>query len=230
MAITSQTAQRRKGPAPRWSGLNAYSNFVALLKVTLPVVAICLVGLIVFWRDIIPNPKLIAPGISSLSGELAQNLSMVNPRYNGIDEYGRPYTLTADSAKQAGKSDNLIELVNPNADITLEDGAWISLSAERGRYNRKQERLLLIDDVKFFHDQGFELRTPFAELDFRRGYARGDRGIEGQGPQGMLEAEGFKFEQNSNVIYFTGNSHLTVFPDDDADATLGGAPANEDRS
>lgn len=222
MATTTQGGRRHRPPVPRWSGANAYSNFVALLKVTLPVVAVCLVGLIVFWRDLVPNPKLIAPGISDLSADLAQNLAMVNPRYNGVDELGRPYTVTADSASQKGANENIIELERPTADITLENGAWIALSAERGRYNRKLERLLLADNVNFFHDQGFELRSPFAELDLRRSEARGNRGVEGQGPQGALEAEGFEFLEEGNVIIFTGKSHLTVYPQED-DGMLGGS-------
>lgn len=230
MAMATQGTPRERPPPPRWSGLNAYSSFVSLMKVTLPVVAVCLVGLIVFWRDLVPNPKLIAPGISNLSADLAQNLAMVNPRYNGVDEYGRPYTVTAESALQKGATDNVIELIRPTGDMTLEDGAWISLSAERGRYNRKRERLLLNDNVNFFHDQGFELRSPTAEIDLRTAEARGDRGVEGQGPQGALEAEGFEFLERGDVILFTGRSHLTVYADEEDEGGILGNGSVQDPS
>ena len=230
MAMATHGAPRGRPPAPRWSGLNAYSSFVSLMKVTLPVVAVCLVGLIVFWRDLVPNAKLIAPGISSLSADLAQNLAMVNPRYNGIDEYGRPYTVTAESAMQKGANDNIIELIRPTGDMTLEGGAWITLSADHGRYNRKRERLLLTDNVNFFHDQGFELRSPSAELDLRNAEAHGNQGVEGQGPQGALEAEGFQFLERGNVIHFTGKSHLTIYPDEEDEGGLLGTGSKQDPS
>ena len=207
-------ADRRRTRAaapPRWSGRNSYSNFVALMKVTLPVVAIMLVGLIVFWNKIVPNPRLLAPDFSSLSGDFAENLSMINPRFDGVDNQGRPYHLTASEAQQADTDANEVNLIGPSGDLTLEDGAWLSLAADLGRYLRKEELLYLEGNVSFFHDQGFEMQSPVALVDFHASRASGDQGVSGQGPSGLLEAQGFDFRNEAMDIYFTGKSHLTIF-------------------
>jgi len=210
-------------PAPRWSGRSGYSSFVTFLKTTLPFLAICLVGLLVFWQDLVPNPRLLGPDISNLSPEMAKNLAMVRPRYEGIDENGRPYSVTAEQATQADGSQDVILLQSLAADMTMEDGAWLALTARNGRYNRKSEWLYLDGEVNLFHDQGFEMRAPNADIDLRRGVASGKAGVEGQGPQGQLEAEGFQFLDQGKVIIFTGKSHLLVFPDRSEDGGFAGS-------
>ncbi|HKY95200.1 MAG TPA: LPS export ABC transporter periplasmic protein LptC, partial [Kiloniellales bacterium] len=201
----------RAAAPPRWSGRNSYSNFVALMKVTLPVVAIMLVGLIVFWNKIVPNPRFLAPDFSSLSADFAQNLSMINPRFDGMDNKGRPYHLTASQAQQTDTDANEVKLVQPSGDLTLEDGTWLSLSADQGRYLRQEELLYLVGNVSFFQDEGFEMATPEALVDFRASRATGDQGVTGQGPAGLLDAEGFDFQNEGVDIIFTGKSHLTIY-------------------
>ncbi len=217
------SGRRRRQAPPRWSGRNGYSYFVSLMKFTLPVVAVVLVGLIVFWQQLVPNGKLLSADLSDLSPDMAKNLVMVGPRYDGIDQYGRPYSLTATVARQVEDNEDIMLLMQPTADMTLEDGAWAALSADKGRYNRKSERIFLIDNVNFFHDRGFELRTPAAEIDFVTNVASGDKGVEGQGPSGLIEAEGFVFQQSGGVMLFTGKSHLTVLPDPDGKSKDKGA-------
>lgn len=215
LASDKTTPQRLPQPAapPRWSGRNGYSFFVQLLKLTLPVAALVLAGLIVFWQQIMPSPRLLAPDFSDLSPEMAKSLLMTGPRYDGVDAKGLPYSLTAEAARQLEDNEDIVLLASPTADLTLEDGAWAALSADEGIYDRSSEQLLLKGNVNFFHDRGFELRTAEAVLDLKAAVARSQQAVEGQGPSGMIEAEGFEFRQEGGIMIFTGQSHLTVLPE-----------------
>lgn len=228
LATDKTTAQRppaRRTAPPRWSGRNGYSFFVQLLKLTLPVTALVLAGLIVFWQQIVPSPRLFSADLSDLSPEMAKSLLMTGPRYDGVDSKGLPYSLTADAAQQLEDDEDIILLAYPTADLALEGGAWAALSAEQGVYDRASEQLLLRGNVNFFHDRGFELRTSEAVLDLSTSVARGEQYVEGQGPSGMIEAEGFEFRQQGGIMIFTGQSHLTVLPEPGAGAApAGGTP------
>lgn len=219
-------AAASKPPGPRWSGRNTYSAFVQLLKFSLPVVAILLIGLMVFWQQIVPNPKFLLPDVGELSPEMARNLTMTKPRFDGLDDQGRPYTVTAETALQADGSGDIVDLSQPKADMTMDNGTWMALSADQGRYNRAEEMLYLDGQVNLFQDRGFELRTPSATIDFRSGIANGDQGIEGQGPSGQLSAEGFEVRNRGGIIIFTGKSHLTVLPDS-SESGAGGRGGND---
>lgn len=197
---------------PRLSGRNAYSVFVGLLKLLLPALAVALVLLVVVWPQVHDGDNRFRIGISELGPGEADSLSMVNARFEGVDDENRPFTITADVATQAAGEPDLIELQLPKADITLADGAWVALSARSGRYHRAAKRLELSGEVSLFHDRGFELHTTAAEIDLDSGVASGDRPVSGQGPSGTLAAEGFRVEAGGERIVFTGASRLEMRP------------------
>ena len=66
----------------------------------------------------------------SLSWEgAAENLRMVKARYTGVDRSKRPFSITAEEAEQANPNSPIIELIQPKADIVMENG-MIAVTAE----------------------------------------------------------------------------------------------------
>jgi lipopolysaccharide export system protein LptC len=215
-AGTGATDPRRAAPAPpkkppRLSGRDAHSVFVSLLKLLLPAVAVGLILLVVVWPQVQQDDSRFRVGVSKLAPEQAENLNMINARFEGVDDQDRPFTVTADVATQRQGQPNLIELQLPKADMTMKDGAWVALTARQGLYRRDSKVLELSGEVSLFHDRGFELRTSAARIDLEAGVASGDRPVQGHGPSGRLEAEGFRMGQNGERILFTGNSRMVLY-------------------
>ena len=202
---------------PRLSGRSSYSVFVGTMKVLLPALATALVLLIIVWPQISPTDERFRIGVSSISLEEADRLSMLNPRFDGIDERDRPYSVTADLAVQDTGNDDLIDLELPKADLTMEDGTWLAVMAKAGRYHRKAETVDLLGDVVMFHDEGFEVKTDIAHVDLKAGTAEGDQPVEAQGPSGTLTSEGFRVEDRGERIFFTGQSHMIMYAADEGD-------------
>lgn len=189
-----------------------YSRFVAWMKLILPAVAVLLVVLIMVWPQLQSKDGRFRIGFSSLKLNADGDPSMVNPRYLGSDKSSQTYSVTADLAKNLLSGDAAIELEMPKADIALEDGTWLVLTAETGVYSKDQGKLDLIGSVNMFHDSGYEFRTGKASVDLNKGTAISTMPVEGQGPFGTLKAQGFRLEKNNKVIYFTGKSSLTLYP------------------
>lgn len=213
---TSPTGPRPSAPAPpkkppRLSGRDAHSVFVSLLKLLLPAVALGLILLVVVWPQVQQDDSRFRVGVSKLAPEQAENLNMINARFEGVDDQDRPFTVIADVATQRQGNPNLIELQLPKADMTMKDGAWVALSARQGLYHRDSKILELSGDVSLFHDRGFELRTSAARIDLEAGVASGNQLVRGQGPSGNLEAEGFRMGENGERIVFTGNSRMLLY-------------------
>jgi lipopolysaccharide export system protein LptC len=209
----AQPGAGRKRQPPRFSGRNAYSLFVGVLKVVLPAFAAALVLLVVVWQQLVPETDRFRIGISRISLDQAENLSMMNARYDGVDEQNRPFSVTADLATQENADADIVDLALPKADITLEDGTWLVITAKTGRYRREAETVELNDDVVLFHDQGFEVRTDAATIFLREGAARGSAPVHGQGPSGMLASEGFHLIDRGKRIIFTGKSRMVLYPE-----------------
>lgn len=205
-------APRRPRQPPRLSGYNRYSMFVGLMKVLLPAMAAALILLVIAWPHFTIDKDTFRLGLAGLAPRQAESLSMLNARFDGIDDKDQPYTLTADVATQSDRNDKLINLELPKADITLEDGSWLALTARSGQYDRESRQLDLSGSVSLFHDRGFEMLTESARIDLANGTAEGTQPVQGHGTAGVIDAQGFQVFDRGERIIFTGESHLTILP------------------
>ncbi|WP_419903009.1 LPS export ABC transporter periplasmic protein LptC [Kiloniella sp.] len=199
---------------PSYSGGNAYSVFVSIAKVTLPIFAIVLILLVVVWpqleKQVISEATIITKEI--LGETTPDTLSALNPKYLGLDDNDQPYTIIADLAEQSSERESEIFLTLPKADITLEDGTWLALSAQSGIYDRDEKYLNLNGNVNIFQDQGFQILTEEAMFDAKAGSAFGQLPVEGHGPAGTINSEGFVITDRGKRITFTGKSRLIILP------------------
>ena len=61
---------------------------------------------------------------------------MEQARYTGVDKSKRPFFVTAEeAAEQADPQIADYRASQPKADILMEDGSWIAVTAELGNYN-----------------------------------------------------------------------------------------------
>jgi lipopolysaccharide export system protein LptC len=195
---------------PRLSLSNRYSVFVGFMKVLLPATAAALVLLIVAWPQFTIKEEGFRLSVSKLAPSQAESLTMLNARFEGRDEKNQPYSVTADIATQSENDRDLVTLELPKADITLEDGTWLALTARAGEYRKEAQVLDLAGAVNLFHDKGFELRTESARVRLAEGMAEGAQPVEGQGSIGTIQAEGFRVLNRGARIFFLGRSRLVI--------------------
>ncbi|MBL4614052.1 MAG: LPS export ABC transporter periplasmic protein LptC [Magnetovibrio sp.] len=198
--------QRRR--AAQRSG-RSYSRFVSGMKVLLPFLALGLVALIIIWPRL-KSDDTFRIGFSSVRLSGSSEPGIDNARYMGTDENRQPYTVTADLARI--EADGQYSLEMPKADLTLDDGTWLVLTANTGRFRQGQQELELQGDVNLFHDTGYEISTDELLLDLQRNVAESHTPVTGHGPFGELKAQGLKLIDKGRIIYFTGPAQLILFP------------------
>jgi len=185
---------------------------VLVLKRGLPLAAFAALAAVLLWPQLAGMEESVRVAYRKPSLDIpAGAASMIAPRFQGTDERGRPYTVTAETALQPGGSDT-VSLTQPRGDLTLEDGAWVLLEARAGLFRRDSRILDLEGEVALFHDSGYEVRTEAAEIDLRAGAARGDRPVAAQGPAGTLDAVGFEIIDRGNVLVFGGPARMLLLP------------------
>jgi lipopolysaccharide export system protein LptC len=187
-----------------------YTRFVAAMKLLLPAVAVALLLLVAAWPRIQAQLERFAAVLPKLDLREARDLRMVNARFSGLDKLNRPYTVTADIARQMPSKDDLLSLEGPKADITLQSGAWIAVNSDTGIYQQQQQVLDLFGQVHVFHDAGIEFTTDSARVFMQQGTAEGTEPVAGQGRFGELDAEGFQLLDRGDRIIFTGKSRLLL--------------------
>jgi lipopolysaccharide export system protein LptC len=188
------------------------SRFVGVMKFALPLGAALLLAVVVVWSGAANRNEGFRLSFASGQGEEAPEPGMVNVRYMGTDSQNRPFVITAQRADITPGDPDTIVLHVLQADMTLENGAWIALTAESGVYRRRLETLRLEGPVSLFSDTGFEFNAETAEVDLARGSVESDRPVSGQGPFGLLDAGGFRVVDEGRRLFFSGGVKLVVFP------------------
>ncbi len=189
-----------------------YSVFVNLMRFVLPAVALSLIGLVIAWPQTHAIKNRFHLSFAKISPNGANTLSMVKPRFTGLDSGQRPYAVTAESAVQVAVGSPLIDLDKPIADVTLKDGTWVALRSVEGTYDQNSHELDLRGRVSLFHDQGYEFETARAFLNLHDGGAHGEEPLEAHGPFGQLTSAGFQISDHGKIVFFTGHCELILNP------------------
>ncbi len=206
--------------APRESRLVRY---VPYLIIGLPAVALLIImaGLI---YPLINADSGFRLGAAPMAPADAAYLTMNNPQFTGTDTQGRNFNLTAHKALQQTAESSVLELQSPKGDMTLSTGNWVSLTADAGKFDQKQRQLEVNGNVMLFHDKGYQVTTEEARVDLKAGSAHGEKPVHGQGPDGVVDADGgFNVTDFGERIEFLGKTNLTFYDGNQTLPDAGGA-------
>ena len=189
----------------------AYSRFVQLMRVGLPILAAGIVLLVITWPQYENKSPRFKLNISNVDTDNAVGQKIVNPRYTGTDTKNRPYTITAKIAYRTHDKPQTVKLTSLKADLVGQNGAWLALSAGAGIYDRNREHLDLKNGVSLFYNNEYEIHTQTARIELLKGRVVGSDFVTGHGPGGTLEASGFEILENEQHISLIGKSELVLF-------------------
>lgn len=182
--------------------------FVLTAKLGLPLLALLLLSLVALWPEIARMGQQARAGLSRAFSLEAESGRMLQPRYKGVDQRGRPYALTATWAYQSGP--NRIDMGDPKGDMVLESGNWLMAQGKHGVFIQHVELLDLSGDVVLYRDDGTVMRTQAAAVDIKQGAAASNDQTHAEGPFGVLDAQGFMLTDKGAAIQFTGPARLIV--------------------
>jgi lipopolysaccharide export system protein LptC len=169
------------------------------------ILALGLVVLLVVWPQFTSKDAPTEIGqIEGVQEEDLESLRVTKAKLTGISKDGQPYMVTFEDASQTSQESDLVRLTSPQADVELQDGAWVTLSSPKGRYHRGKRILELDGDVLLFHESGMEINTGNITFNLESGTGAGYDPIHAQAPFGSFEAQGFRIRENTGVFLFTG--------------------------
>jgi lipopolysaccharide export system protein LptC len=125
----------------------------------------------------------------------------------GMDQQQKPFTLHAESAHAPTlESDVLLHTVR--ADLTTGTGTPLSLTADEGVFNQKNQTLHLKGNVMLLKQQdAFRLKDLI--IDLKSQQASSVSGVDAALPMGKITAEGLRITDQGKTITFEGKSKFT---------------------
>jgi lipopolysaccharide export system protein LptC len=188
-----------------------YSLFVSILKFTLPLVALFIIGVLISRLTGSSSQQQNIAGIPATDKTTPGQIELVQPKYEGVDDQGRPYTITADKATRAVNAPDSVSFTNPAADITLRDKSWLAVKAKTGTFDHKSEILTLKDDVTIFHDSGNEMHTQNLEINLKQKSAHAATPVQAQGPMGTIASQNMSVLDQGDLVVFGGPATLKIY-------------------
>jgi len=181
---------------------------ILLAKLALPVLALALLTTMAMWPELKRSAAEVRLDLHQMIPDVAGD-TVIDARFHGIDERGRPYTVTASEATQVNP--DRINLTIPKGDVTLQNGTWLMLQSKNGVYRKQEDELDLSHAVTLYRDDGTTMLTESAAVDMKNGAAAGAQPVHAEGPFGVLDAKGgFTFTDKGEEVQFAGPAHLVL--------------------
>jgi lipopolysaccharide export system protein LptC len=136
------------------------------------------------------------------------NVTMLNPRFEGLDANGNPYVITADTARRRRENVSLVDLANPR----LVDQTSSNVKAREGVYDRDAQVLDLIGDVVMTDAAGYTFTADKARMFIKDNRVEGATPLHGFGPVGEVRGDSYVVLDNGNRIIVTGHVWTKILP------------------
>ena len=186
-----------------------YTQFVGVMKRALPVAAFAIISAVLGFFFLARQPARVNLSYEK-TGPVKNDLAMVRPRLTGQDAKGNPFVITADRAVQDAKNPKRATLEKVEADLSMDRGQWLNADAAHGQVDMDVGSLELNGGINVFSDQGYELHTPSASVDLKKGLVHGREQVTGHGPLGDLRADQFAFDRDNRLLTLDGHVRMTI--------------------
>jgi lipopolysaccharide export system protein LptC len=149
-------------------------------------------------------------------------LRVLAPRFTGTSESGEAYQLTADVAAKDDVAARFMTLAAP----VYRSIKGQMLMAPRGVYDEQTQTINMEGGVLFTDGDGNRFSSPGMVVDLEAGVLRGERGVTGAGPLGVVRADAYELRTDGSELRLSGGVRGQV-PDrsEGADNAVQGAPA-----
>ena len=211
---TANTFGRRCTGNERWRpGGSARRRLFKLLRMLLPSFVVILFGLAILFPEVFPSRGRAPIDIAVVDQDAGTDgNTMVNVTYSGVDEEGRPFSLSAKGVRGGPGNERVLLLTKPEARLSSKDGRELTIEAEAGRYDRAADAVDLDGQVTLTHGPDVTVRTSRARVELAAGIASGDQPVEGKASFGAITGKGFRIAERGDSILVDGPAHVVIDP------------------
>jgi lipopolysaccharide export system protein LptC len=195
------------GMEARFAIAARHSRMVRALRVAVPAAVIlamaAIVGVSIF------NPfRMLLPKLPLDMGNLVvsgSKITMESPHLSGYTVDRRPYELWAKTATQDLTDPDHVDLKTLRAKMLTEDRSTVTLDAQNGLFDTKEQLLDLHKDIFLQTSTGYEARLSQAFVDMGKGTVTSDEHVDVKLLNGTVTADKLRITGGGEVVRFEGN-------------------------
>lgn len=131
--------------------------------------------------------------------------------YRGVDDKGRPFSLTAGEAVQRSSAEGIVRLRDLAARLLLPEGP-AQIVAAAGQYDLASDRVDVPDTVRFTAADGYAMQLDGVTVDLPQRTVTGAGGVSGTVPAGTFSANRLEVDLDGRTVSLIGNARLRMEP------------------
>src|SRR6476469_4158613 len=191
----------------RFAKAARHSRMVRMLRVAVPAaVVLAMAGIV---AASIFNPfRMLLPKIPVDMDNVVVSgtkITMESPHLAGFSTDQRPYELWAKAAIQDLTDPDHVELTTLRAKVMMEDKSTVTMDANTGYFDSKQQLLDLRKDIFLQSSTGYEAKLTQAYVDINKGSVTSDEPVDVKLLNGTLTADKLRIVNSGEVVRFEGN-------------------------
>ena len=182
------------------------SRVIRVLRIVLPgLIGLILAGLA---ATVVYNSFTAQAAPTASSNDPIQ---LMNPRFVGRDDRGRPFVLIAASATRDAQDDQKVYLDKPALVLDDEGPDPLRVTATKGVYHEVTRKLEVSGGVRLAGARG-AFDTAQSLFDTRTGELVGSGPIQGAGSLGEIQAKSYGVYDKGARMVFSGGVHTRLQP------------------
>lgn len=131
--------------------------------------------------------------------------------YRGVDDKGRPFSLTAGAAVQRSTAEGIVRMRDLAAQLLMPEGP-AQLVAPAGEYNLLSDLVTVTDTVRFTAADGYAMQLKGVVVDLPKRTVTGGGGVSGTVPAGSFSADRLEVDLDTRTVSLVGNARLRMEP------------------
>lgn len=183
----------------------ARSRRVRLLRRILPAVILVLAGGTISWIVL----RTVMSDVERKAGS-SREVRLDRPMFHGQDAEGRSFVIGAEGAVRDSQTGRF-RLVAPALKLNLGGRKVTEMTADGGVYDETAKTVTIGPNVRISDGgSGFTLVTPEAVVDTSTGIVTGNKGVQGTGPLGTINASSYSIYDQGDRVVFSGSGDNKV--------------------
>lgn len=183
---------------------------IKFIKLALPALAALLIGMLIIMPQLKKNINdITTEAITPNKGEL-EKFHMENGIFYITDYKNIVNNFHADVLDETEPGSKIIQMTNPHGKLPTMENNEVQIKSPLGFYDQNTKLLHLEKGVELDYSAGITAQTEEMFFDFNTGQAYGVKPILTKSDTAIINAEGFRYYKDKNILIYNGKNHTIL--------------------